>query len=73
MFVLVFVILIVISAAIEKVITIMKTSDYFCRKIEIRSKPQMEAPLLCFMKDETVQEKVDNWKSTVNRRYRRMD
>jgi hypothetical protein len=28
------------SRNFEKVITIMKTSDYFAEKIEIRSKPQ---------------------------------
>jgi hypothetical protein len=53
----------------------MKTSDYFCRKKEIRSKPQNGSAVVVMLHEGAtyVQEKVDNWKSTVNRRYRRMD
>jgi hypothetical protein len=47
-----FVILIVISAAMKKVITIMKTSDYFLPKIEIRSKPQNGSVVIMLMKEE---------------------
>jgi hypothetical protein len=64
MFVLIFVILIVMSAAIlKKVITIMKkTSDYFAEKNREVSHKKEAPLLLCFMKEQSIEEKVDNWK-----------
>jgi hypothetical protein len=75
MFVLIFVILIVMSAAIfEKSHYDNENQRLFCRKIEIRS--ATNGSRCCYAHEGAklyVQEKVDNWKSTVNRRYRRMD
>jgi hypothetical protein len=57
---------------------ILKKSHYdnenqrlFCRKIEIRSSHKGSAVVVMLHEAKLyVQEKVDNWKSTVNRRYR---
>jgi hypothetical protein len=48
----------------------MKTSDYFAEKIEIRSATKWKRVVVMLHEGAKlyVQEKVDNWKSTVNRR-----
>jgi hypothetical protein len=51
----------------------MKKTIILPKKIEIEVSHKGSAVVMLHEGAVYVQEKVDNWKSTVNRRYRRMD